>query len=138
MEQGTLRSPMRIVDCDPALILFEQARQRSGRQCLPGDQSRRCTLTPEMSQVRLAATRGAVQRKRRRRPIRPPVDPLDSRHIPLRGQEIRSGEGWTAAQVKRELDHQTRIMASALEGEGIRRSQRLLRARKDARPSYEI
>jgi hypothetical protein len=90
---------MRVVDRDPALTLFEQAGQRSARQCLPGEQSRRCALTPEMSEVSLAATCRAVQHKRRRRPIGPPFDLLDSRNVPIRGQEIRSGEGWTATQV---------------------------------------
>src|SRR5215472_5544184 len=113
VEQGELRGPICIVDRDLPWHLLEKAGQHRLGQGLSSDNDGRGALSPEMNEMRFAATVRTMYHQPCRRPVRPAIDPLDGRDVALRNHKIRSPESGTAGQVESELDHLKRIIGQA-------------------------
>ena len=84
VKERVLRGVIAIVDRDPKAAVDDQARHFLLAQIFSVDRNCRCTIGPEVKEMRLAAARRTMQHKRPRRPVRPPVDPADGRSITLR------------------------------------------------------
>ena len=107
MEQRTLRGPIGIVDRYPEEAPAEQAGKSRLRQFFSGEDDRRCSFSPKMANVRLAATRRTIHHERRARPNGPPIYPVDHRGIAVGDEEIRPVERPAAGQIQGELGHRT-------------------------------
>ena len=91
----------------------------------PGYRDGRRPLAPQVEEMRLAATRRAVQHQGSGRPIGPPVEPSNRRRIAVRHQKIGAAQRRAAGQAEGELRH--RVV-----------SQSLLGAPEDPRPAHEV
>src|SRR5437763_409503 len=105
MEQPELGRAVGIIDGDAIAALRDEASHHLLPECLARNNDTLRMLTPEMEEMRLAATRWPMQRQGSSWPIRPPVYPAKRCGIAVRDQEIGAAQSNAAGQIEGELHH---------------------------------
>ena len=92
VEQGKLRRFIGIVDHNTARVPGDELRRLFLVQRRPGQQDRRCTLGPQVSQMRLPAARRTMHYEWAGGPIGPSLYPGHCRGVAVGDKEIRTPE----------------------------------------------